>query len=80
MSKPVDKFSEGPVSVAIFENQGPNGAFRTATIQLRYKDAKSGGWKTGTSYGAKDLEALEKAAHEARARLKGKAPDTAPTA
>jgi hypothetical protein len=43
MSKqPVDKFTEGNVHVAIWENDGPRGAFRSATIQLRYKDKDSG--------------------------------------
>jgi hypothetical protein len=65
---PIDKFVNGPVQVSIWENQGPKGAFRTATVQLRYKDEKEG-WKTGTSYGVADLENLENAAKEARARI-----------
>lgn len=66
--KPIDKFVNGPIHVSIFENQGAKGAFRTASIQLRYRDEKQG-WKTGNSYGASDLEHLENAAKEARARI-----------
>lgn len=69
MSKPIETLREGNVNAAIFENEGPRGAFRTATIQLRYKDKESGEWKTGNSFGPKDLESLEKIAKEARQRL-----------
>ena len=47
MSQPVDKFTDGSVHVSIFENDGPKGAFRAATIQLRYKDKNDDEWKTG---------------------------------
>lgn len=67
MSKPVEKFTVDGVNVAIWENQGPKGAFRTATIQLRYKDGNE--WKESRSYGPKDLEKIEKAVHEARERI-----------
>ena len=66
--QPIDKFTNGPIHVSIWENQGAKGAFRTATIQLRYRDEKKG-WRTGTSYGAADLQHLEGAAKEARARI-----------
>jgi hypothetical protein len=65
--QPVDKFTDGHVHVSIWENQGVKGAFRSATIQLRYKDGND--WKTGTSFGAVDLKHLEGAAKEARARI-----------
>ena len=67
--KPVDKFRQGGVQVSIWENQSVNGAFRAATVQLRYKDDKKG-WRTGTSYGLTDLENLETAAREARTRIR----------
>lgn len=66
--KPIDTFKNGPVQVSIWENNGAKGAFRAATIQLRYKDG-NGAWKTGASYGAADLEHLENAAKEARLRI-----------
>jgi hypothetical protein len=66
--RPIDKFTNGPVHVSIWENQSARGAFRVATIQLRYKDEKKG-WQTGNSYSAADLEHLEGAAKEARARI-----------
>lgn len=65
---PVDKFTDGQVQVSIWQNDGPKGAFRTAAIQLRYRDPKKG-WQTSTSYGPKDLEHLESAAREARTRI-----------
>lgn len=68
MSQPVEKFSDGSVHVSIFENDGPKGAFRTATIQLRYKD-KNGDWQTGNSFSLGDLKHLERAATEARSRI-----------
>jgi hypothetical protein len=68
MSQPVDKFTDGPIHISIFENNGPKGAFRAATIQLRYKD-KNDEWQTGSSYGLGDLKYLERAAKEARTRI-----------
>lgn len=53
--------------VSIWENEGVNDAFRTASLQLRYK--KDVDWQTGYSYGASDLAHLEKAAKEARERI-----------
>jgi hypothetical protein len=61
--QPVDKFTDGCVQVSIWENEGVKGAFRAATIQLRYKDEKKG-WRTGTSYGVTELEHLESAARD----------------
>lgn len=64
---PVESFSDGPVQVSIWENASTRQAFRTATLQLRYKDGDD--WKTGSSYGANDLLHLEAAAREARRRI-----------
>ena len=69
MSSPVEKIREGNVSASIFQNEGPKGAFRTATIQLRYKDKKSGEWKDGESYGGTDLANLAKVVEEARKHI-----------
>jgi len=66
--KPVDKFHEGPVHVSIWENDGPRGAFRTASFELRYRN-KQEQWQTSHSYGAADLKHMENAAMEARARI-----------
>lgn len=66
-SGPVDSFADGPVQVSIWENASARRAFRTATLQLRYKDGED--WKTGSSYGANDLLHLEAAAREARRRI-----------
>ncbi len=66
--KPVEKFHDGPVHVSIWENQGPRGAFRAASFQLRYKDEHDQ-WQTGYSYAASALKHLESAAREARSRI-----------
>lgn len=65
--KPADKFREGPVHVSIWENDGPKGAFRTASFEIRYK--KEDQWQTSHSYGTMDLKSLETAAKEARTRI-----------
>src|ERR1039458_5711718 len=57
--KPVDRFRDGPVHVSIWENDGPRGAFRTASFELRYKN-KQQEWQTSHSYGAADLEHVER--------------------
>jgi hypothetical protein len=65
--KPADKFHEGPVHVSIWENDGPRGAFRTASFEIRYR--KQDQWQTSHSYGTTDLKHLETAAKEARTRI-----------
>ncbi len=67
-NQPVEKFTDGPVHVSIWENNGVKGAFRSATIELRFKDDKDQ-WRTGRSYSASNLKHLESAAREARARI-----------
>jgi hypothetical protein len=66
--KPIDKFIDGPVHVSIWENPGVKGAFRSASFEIRYKDALEN-WQTGHSYTASNLKHLESAAREARARI-----------
>ena len=66
-NKPVDKFREGRVHVSIWENSGVNGAFRTASFEIRFK--KGSAWQSGASYGVDDLAYLELAARQARTRI-----------
>jgi hypothetical protein len=66
--RPVEKFRDGPVQISIWENQATEGAFRTATFDLRYKD-RNEEWQTGHSYTSSDLQHLETAAREARSRI-----------
>jgi hypothetical protein len=68
MSKPVDKIAHDNVKFAIWQNDGPKGAFHTASLEFQYK-GKDGAFHNSNSYGVKDLENLEKAAHDARERL-----------
>jgi hypothetical protein len=65
--KPVDKFREGPVHVSIWENGGVNGAFRTASFEIRFPKGQE--WQSGTSYGLAELAFLEIAAKQARTRI-----------
>lgn len=65
--KPVEKFREGPVYVSIWENDGVNGAFRTASFEIRFRKGQD--WQSGTSYGLTQLAHLELAAREARSRI-----------
>jgi hypothetical protein len=65
---PIDKFRDGPVHVSIWENEGANGAFRSASFELRYKD-RDQQWQSGKSYSSNALLHLESAAREARARI-----------
>jgi hypothetical protein len=64
----MDKFHEGSVHVSIWKNEGPKGAFLTASFELRYRDRQDQ-WQTGYSYGAGDLRHMENAAKEARTRI-----------
>ena len=62
--KPADRFREGPVHVSIWENEGSNGAFRTASFEIRFRKGED--WQSGTSYGLSELAHLEIAAKQAR--------------
>jgi hypothetical protein len=66
--RPLDKFHEGSVHVSIWKNEGPKGAFLTASFEVRYRD-KEQNWQTSHSYGAADLRHMENAAKEARTRI-----------
>jgi hypothetical protein len=59
--------SGGPVHVSIWENEGINSAFRTASFEIRFK--KGDDWQSGTSYGLSELAHLEIAAKQARTRI-----------
>jgi hypothetical protein len=56
-SKPATAFRSGNVNAAIWENTGEKGGFFSVTFSRPYKDAK-GNWKTSSSYGLNDLDAL----------------------
>ena len=56
-SKPATAFRSGNVNVAVWENTGETGPFFSITFSRPYKDAK-GNWKTSSSYGLNDLDAL----------------------
>ena len=54
--------------MSIWKNEGPKGAFLTASFEVRYRD-KEQKWQTSHSYGAADLRHMENAAREARTRI-----------
>jgi hypothetical protein len=54
--KPIQKVQSGPVTGAIWENEGKDGTFFSATFERSYKDGED--FKNSTSYGANDLAHL----------------------
>ena len=64
-STPATAFRSGNVTVAIRENTGENGPFFSVTFSRPYKDAQ-GIWKTSSSYGLNDLDALSSLAELAK--------------
>lgn len=53
-NRPIQKFSVGLVTAAVWENEGKEGRiFKSVTLQKRYKDGKE--WKTTNSLNANDL-------------------------
>lgn len=58
-NKPIAKFSSGGLNVAVWENtietaNGPQPVERV-TLERRYKDEKSGEWKSTNSYRMNEL-------------------------
>jgi hypothetical protein len=63
---PVERIQDGPVHIALWENDTQNGKYLNATIELRFKQNEE--WVTGRSYGMTDLLHLKEAITEARRR------------
>jgi len=55
--QPVQKFREGAVQVAVWQNEGHNGDFYSLTFQRSYTDAE-GTWHNATSFPLSALSAL----------------------
>ena len=57
--KPIAKFKAGMVSAAIWENpievKGKTVTMLKATVQRRYKDNKSGDWKSSQSFSRNEI-------------------------
>lgn len=71
-NRPVEKIRVGSVQISIWQNQGAEGPFYTASVELSYN--QDGEWRTSTSYGLRDLINLAKAAllaHSAIGKLRG---------
>ena len=67
--KPVRKVQSGPVSGAIWENDGKEGTFYSVTFERRYKDGEE--YKNASNYGANDLAHLAMAATKAAVAIDG---------
>jgi hypothetical protein len=65
--EPVDKFQDGPVQVSIFQNPSSRGDFRTATLEVRYKDGE-GKFQTSHGYTASVLRHMASASMTSEAR------------
>lgn len=63
-SQPIHRVRYGSVSVAIWENQGQNGAFHNATVERSYRDKDEKLQSTG-SFGLNDIAMLQLALTEA---------------
>jgi len=68
-NRPIERINVGPVKVAIWKNEGPNGPMFSATFQRSYRDPETNGWKSSTSFGTGELLQLSKAADRAHSRL-----------
>ncbi len=63
--QPAAVLRSGNVKATIWENQGPKGAFFSATFARPYKDAE-GNWQNASNFGFYDLESLMNVALEAK--------------
>lgn len=67
--RPVENIRHGNVEIAIWRNQGENGAFYSASApSIRYKDGEE--WKDGSSYSRHDLLDMAEAAREAALKIR----------
>ena len=66
-NQPADRVRLGSVQAAIWENEGPNGPFYSATIERSYRDGEE--WKTTSSFGRDDLLVVSKICDQAHTRI-----------
>jgi hypothetical protein len=65
-NKPSNRLRCGNIKATIWQNVNEEGPFFATTFTRPFKD-QSGAWRTGTSFGLNDLEALVPVAREAKA-------------
>ncbi len=68
-NRPVERIKVGVVQAAIWMNRGANGSVYSATFQRSYRDPKTNGWKSSTSFGTGELLQLSTAANRAHSRI-----------
>jgi hypothetical protein len=66
--KPASKISLYPVTAAIWRNEGPKGAFYSATFERSYKN-KEGKYESSSSFSGSDLLILAKVADLAHTEI-----------
>ena len=64
-NKPANTLRCGNIKATIWQNASEKGPFFVTTISRSFKD-QSGEWRTSTSFGLNDLEALLTVAREAK--------------
>ena len=69
-AKPATAFRSGNVNAAIWENIGERGRYFSVTFSRPYKDAQ-GHWKSSSSYGLNDLDALSSLAEMVKDWVRG---------
>jgi hypothetical protein len=70
INKPTHTLRCGNIKATIWQNASEKGPFFATTFSRSYKN-HSGAWRSGTSYGLTDLEALLNVAHEAKEWIAG---------
>lgn len=69
-SKPATAFRSGNVHAAIWENTGERDRYFSVTFSRPYQDAQ-GHWKSSSSYGLNDLDALSSLAEMVKDWVRG---------
>ena len=77
-SQPIHRIRYGAVSVAIWENQGSNGAFHNATVERTYRDGEDNP-KSTSSFGLSDIAMLQLALTEAAQWINAQKAQAAPS-
>lgn len=68
-NRPVAKFKQGGVEVAVWSNPGENGTMYNTTIKNSYKDEKTGEWPETKSFSPTDLLIVAELSREAFAEI-----------
>jgi hypothetical protein len=67
---PLQKFQNGSVFIKIWEQNGPNGRFPTASVENIFQDKQTGEFRKSMSFGEHDLLKLQALIPEAHQELR----------